>query len=152
MSEVANLYNVGSSPTLAFKIGIKKGAYRQLVDRLLCMQEAAGSSPAVSILIHRMKYIIQKDKRNRRLFHKVEKTQRALKSVMFDERQNEEVRLLAHKNLIKLGKRGSRTKIHNRCIRSGRSNSVYRKFKISRIELRELSRNGSIPGYTKKSW
>ena len=49
MSEVANLYNVGSSPTLAFKIGITKGAYRQLVDRLLCMQEAAGSSPAVSI-------------------------------------------------------------------------------------------------------
>ena len=66
MSEVANLYNVGSSPTLAFKIGITKGAYRQLVDRLLCMQEAAGSSPAVSILIHRMKYLIQKDKRNRR--------------------------------------------------------------------------------------
>ena len=85
-----------------------------------------------------MKYLIQKDKRNRKLFHKVEKTQRALKSILFDERQDEEVRLLAHK--------------HNRCIRSGRSNSVYRKFKVSRIELRELSRNGSIPGYTKKSW
>ena len=53
MSEVANLYNVGSSPTLAFmeivNIIKKKGAYRQLVDRLLCMQEVAGSSPAVSI-------------------------------------------------------------------------------------------------------
>ena len=99
-----------------------------------------------------MKYIIQKDKRNRKLFHKVEKDQRALKSILFDERQDEKTRLLAHKNLIKLGKIGSRTKIHNRCIRSGRSNSVYRKFKISRIELRELARKGSIPGYTKKAW
>ena len=99
-----------------------------------------------------MKHIIQKDKRNRKLFYKVEKDQRALKSILFDERQDEEIRLSAYKNLIKLGKIGSKTRVHNRCIRSGRSNSVYRKFKISRIELRELARNGSIPGYTKKSW
>ena len=59
---------------------------------------------------------------------------------------------MAHKNLIKLGKIGSRTKIHNRCLMSGRPKSVYRKFKISRIELRELALKGAIPGYTKKSW
>ena len=48
-----------------------------------------------------MKHIIQKDKRNRKLFYKVEKDQRALKSILFDERQDEEIRLSAYKNLIK---------------------------------------------------
>ena len=58
MSEVANLYNVGSSPTLAFKIGITKGAYRQLVDRLLCMQEVSGSSPDISSIFINDRIII----------------------------------------------------------------------------------------------
>ncbi len=126
------------------------GAYRQLVDRLLCMQEVAGSSPAVSI--YSMKYLIHKDKRKRKLFQKVEKTQRVLKSIISDESQEENLRQSAYKKLNYVGKIGSKTKIHNRCLMSGRSKSVYRKFKVSRIELRELALKGSIPGYTKKSW
>ena len=36
--------------------------------------------------------------------------------------------------------------------RCGRPRSVYRKFGVCRICLRELAHNGYIPGLTKSSW
>ena len=41
---------------------------------------------------------------------------------------------------------------YTRCQRCGRSQSVYRKFGLCRICLRELAHNGYIPGMTKSSW
>ena len=40
----------------------------------------------------------------------------------------------------------------NRCQITGRSRSVYRKFGISRIMLRQLALEGKIPGMRKASW
>jgi small subunit ribosomal protein S14 len=45
-----------------------------------------------------------------------------------------------------------KTRAYTRCRRCGRARSVYRKFGICRICLRELAPNGSIPGMTKSSW
>jgi len=39
-----------------------------------------------------------------------------------------------------------------RCEITGRSRGVYRKFRISRIMLRELAHKGMIPGMRKASW
>jgi len=39
-----------------------------------------------------------------------------------------------------------------RCELTGRSRGVYRKFRISRIKLRELAHQGMIPGMRKASW
>jgi len=39
-----------------------------------------------------------------------------------------------------------------RCELTGRSRGVYRKFRISRIMLRELALQGKIPGMRKASW
>ncbi|MCD4825404.1 MAG: type Z 30S ribosomal protein S14 [Phycisphaerae bacterium] len=39
-----------------------------------------------------------------------------------------------------------------RCQLCGRSRSVYRKFKVCRICLREMASNGLIPGMKKASW
>jgi small subunit ribosomal protein S14 len=41
---------------------------------------------------------------------------------------------------------------HSRCNRCGRPRSVYRKFGLCRICLRELAHQGVIPGMTKSSW
>mgnify|MGYP000747597554 FL=1 len=41
---------------------------------------------------------------------------------------------------------------YTRCNKCGRPRSVYRKFGICRICLRELAHNGYIPGMTKSSW
>jgi small subunit ribosomal protein S14 len=45
-----------------------------------------------------------------------------------------------------------RTRNYSRCARCGRSRSVYQKFGICRICLRELAHQGVIPGMTKSSW
>lgn len=39
-----------------------------------------------------------------------------------------------------------------RCELTGRSRGVYRKFRVSRIMLRELAHKGMIPGMRKASW
>lgn len=44
------------------------------------------------------------------------------------------------------------SRIKNYCVISGRSRSVYRKFKISRILIRELGLNAQIVGLTKATW
>lgn len=39
-----------------------------------------------------------------------------------------------------------------RCEITGRSRSVYRKFRMSRIMLRKLALEGKVPGMRKASW
>jgi ribosomal protein S14 len=45
-----------------------------------------------------------------------------------------------------------KTKLKNFCVISGRSKGVIKKFKISRIVLRELSFKGGVFGLKKASW
>ena len=47
----------------------------------------------------------------------------------------------------KFGVRG-----YTRCNRCGRPRSVYRKFGLCRVCLRELALRGDLPGVTKRSW
>jgi small subunit ribosomal protein S14 len=39
-----------------------------------------------------------------------------------------------------------------RCEVTGRARAVYRKFRVSRIVLRELALEGKVPGMRKASW
>jgi len=39
-----------------------------------------------------------------------------------------------------------------RCELTGRARGVYRKFRVSRIVLRELALKGMVPGMKKSSW
>jgi small subunit ribosomal protein S14 len=61
---------------------------------------------------------------------------------------------LAKKALVVKQQRPSRFKVreYTRCNRCGRPRSVFRKFGLCRICLRELAHEGSIPGMTKSSW
>jgi len=54
--------------------------------------------------------------------------------------------------LAKLPRDSSPTRSHSRCELTGRSRGYLRKFKISRIMLRELALAGKIPGLKKASW
>ena len=54
--------------------------------------------------------------------------------------------------LAKLPRDASPTRSHLRCELTGRSRGNLRKFKISRIMLRELALAGKIPGMKKASW
>lgn len=54
--------------------------------------------------------------------------------------------------LAQLPRDASPTRLRNLCALTGRSRSVYRKFKLSRIKLRELALEGKVPGMRKSSW
>lgn len=51
-----------------------------------------------------------------------------------------------------LSRNGSKVRVLNRCLVSGRPKAVYRKFRVSRLVLRELAHQGMVPGMRKASW
>jgi len=99
-----------------------------------------------------MKSLIEKDKRRRKLFKKYENKRRELKAVIYNKENSMELRNKAQIALSKLPKDSSKIRIKNRCVLTGRSKGVFRYFKLSRIQLRQLALEGNIPGYTKTSW
>jgi small subunit ribosomal protein S14 len=54
--------------------------------------------------------------------------------------------------LSKLPRDSAPSRLHNRCLVTGRPRGYLRKFKMSRIAFRELTHKGQIPGVKKSSW
>jgi small subunit ribosomal protein S14 len=54
--------------------------------------------------------------------------------------------------LAELPRNGAATRVRNRCALTGRPRGTYRKFRLSRIALRQLAAQGQIPGMVKSSW
>lgn len=54
--------------------------------------------------------------------------------------------------LQRLPRDASPTRLRSLCALTGRSRSVYRKFKLSRLMLRQLALEGKVPGMRKASW
>src|SRR5260370_1211151 len=74
-----------------------------------------------------------------------------LKAVASDRNAPEEDRFAAQLKLAEMPRNSSKTRIRNRCELTGRPRGVYRKFKLSRIALRELASAGQIPGMVKST-
>ena len=77
---------------------------------------------------------------------------KALKAITENMSLPPEERFAAHLKLAKLPRNSSKTRIHHRCELTGRARGYYRKTKLSRIMLRDLSNWGQVPGMTKASW
>ena len=45
-----------------------------------------------------------------------------------------------------------KVRAYTRCQKCGRPHSVYRKFGLCRICVREMAHRGELPGITKSSW
>ncbi|HZH08502.1 MAG TPA: 30S ribosomal protein S14 [Lautropia sp.] len=95
---------------------------------------------------------INKNERRKKLTKKYAGRISRLKAVANDESLDETERLIARLKLAEVPRNGNPTRVRNRCELTGRSRSVYRKFRLSRIMLRELGNKGLIPGLTKSSW
>ncbi len=54
--------------------------------------------------------------------------------------------------LTLLPRNASPTRLVNRCGLTGRRRAFIRRFKVSRIQFREMALQGLIPGVTKSSW
>ena len=87
-----------------------------------------------------------------RLSKKFNEKRKELKKIIMDKKISLDERFKAQLKLSKLPRNSSKTRIKNRCEITGRSHAVYRKLKISRIALRELTLSGKIPGMVKSSW
>src|ERR1700686_5501778 len=95
---------------------------------------------------------INRNKKREYLVARYAEQHAALKSRTQDMSVPPEERFAAHLKLAKLPRNSSKTRIHHRCEMSGRSKGYYRKLKLSRIALRDLSNFGQVPGMTKASW
>ena len=80
------------------------------------------------------------------------KKRMTLKKIISDSKTSPEDRINAIKKLRSLPLDANPNRIMNRCSITGRPHAVYRKFKLSRITLREMASQGRIPGMTKSSW
>ena len=76
----------------------------------------------------------------------------SLKAIIMDRTLPVEDRFNASLKLAQLPRNGSAVRVRLRCALTGRSRGNYRKFKLCRIKLRELSNSGQIPGMVKASW
>jgi small subunit ribosomal protein S14 len=76
----------------------------------------------------------------------------ALKAIIKNPNTPEESRWDAQQQLQKLPRDASPVRLRNRCQITGRPHGVYRKFKLSRIKLREHCMVGDVPGLKKASW
>ena len=95
---------------------------------------------------------IQRNLKRIYLVNKFLKKREKLKKIIKNRKLPLDERFKAQLKLAKLPRNSSKTRIRNRCEITGRPHGVYRKFKISRIALRELASKGIIPGMTKSSW
>jgi len=75
-----------------------------------------------------------------------------LKAIASDKELPQEERFAARLKLAEMPRNSSATRLKNRCQLTGRPRAYYRKFKLSRIALRELASQGQIPGMVKSSW
>ena len=95
---------------------------------------------------------IEKNNRRGRMIKRDAVKRAALKAIIMTRDLPFEERLEAQIKLSKMPRNGAQVRYRNRCELTGRARGTYRKFKLSRIKLRELGSFGRLPGLTKASW
>jgi small subunit ribosomal protein S14 len=95
---------------------------------------------------------IKKNIKQRYLFKDLEKRRLILKIILKNLNIEKDLRWKLQQKWFFFNQNSSITRIKNICVLTGRSKSVYRLFKISRIQLRKLASEGFLPGVSKYSW
>nr|YP_010394060.1 ribosomal protein S14 [Peronospora belbahrii]DAZ88068.1 TPA_asm: ribosomal protein S14 [Peronospora belbahrii] len=95
---------------------------------------------------------IKKNIKQRYLFKNFEKNRLTLKIISKNFNIEKTLRWKLQQKWFFFHQNTSLTRIKNLCVLTGRSRSIYRLFKISRIQLRKLASNGFLPGVSKYSW
>ncbi len=75
-----------------------------------------------------------------------------LKKIVSSPNSSYEEKMDASAKLQKLPRDSSESRQRNRCVQTGRSRGVYRKFGLGRNKLREATMRGDVPGLRKASW
>ena len=94
----------------------------------------------------------QRELKREKLVAKFAAKRDALKAIIKNPASSDEDRWNAQQALQKLPRDSSSSRLQRRCQMTGRPHGVYRKFKLSRIKLREEGMKGNVPGLKKASW
>jgi small subunit ribosomal protein S14 len=98
------------------------------------------------------KSAIEKNNRRKRLVVKYSAKRARLLALANDASLPQEEQFMARLKLAELPRNSAPNRVRNRCEITGRPRGYYRKFKMSRIGLRELASQGLVPGVVKSSW
>jgi small subunit ribosomal protein S14 len=96
--------------------------------------------------------MVLRDKHRKELANKYGAKRKELREKISSPRTSDEERHAAVIALQKLPRDSARTRQRNRCGLTGRPRGYYRKFGLSRSELRKLMMKGEVPGVLKASW
>jgi small subunit ribosomal protein S14 len=97
------------------------------------------------------KSMIEREKKRIKLYKKYAlKRESLLKKYETAESFNSKLEI--HSKLQKLPRNSSKTRIRNRCWKTGRPRGVFKDFGLSRHVFREMAHQCLLPGVTKSSW
>ena len=94
----------------------------------------------------------ERKKRCEKLIAQHRDRRQELRAIIVSPESSMEDRMEAYRKIARMPRDASATRLRNRCELSGRPRGYYRKFRLSRIALRELALEGKLPGVTKSSW
>ena len=95
---------------------------------------------------------INKNEKRKALAKKYAGRYARLKAIANDTSLDETERLIARLKMAEVPRNANPTRIRNRCELTGRPRAYYRKFRLCRVQLRDLANKGLIPGVVKSSW
>jgi small subunit ribosomal protein S14 len=95
---------------------------------------------------------INKNEKRKKLVKRYAGRYARLKAMANDKSLDEGERLIARLKMAEVPRNGNPTRIRNRCELTGRPRAYYRKFRLCRVQLRDLANKGLIPGVVKSSW
>jgi small subunit ribosomal protein S14 len=97
------------------------------------------------------KSMIEREKKRLKLYNKYQLKRNDLLE-QYKNSNKFSLKLEIHTKLQKLPRNSSKTRIRNRCWKTGRPRGVYRDFGLSRHVFREMAHECLLPGVTKSSW
>lgn len=98
------------------------------------------------------KSAVEKNNKRKRMVAQYAAKRARLKAMANDEALPMDERFMARLKLAELPRDSAPNRVRNRCEITGRPRGYYRKFRMSRISLRDLASDGHVPGVIKSSW
>lgn len=99
----------------------------------------------------KLSQILRDEKRNT-LIEKYAERRAELRAKLKDPELDPDEKFLVMEALNRLPRNSCPARKTRRCMLTGRSKAVYRKFGLCRVALRDLALRGDLPGVTKSSW
>ena len=97
------------------------------------------------------KSMIEREKKRIKLTKKYS-LKRATLLKKYHSENNFNLKLELHSKLQKLPRNSAKTRIRNRCWKTGRPRGIFRDFGLSRHVFREMAHQCLLPGIKKSSW